>query len=99
VLKLEDGTTIGTVDHVTLPDVVVLVDNAAVAVANGDAVLASDGSQVAIGIADDFNDGTGDTPLAVLIDGILDPAKIRGLSAAAVQQMSGALMAGPSLKL
>lgn len=98
VFKLEDGTTIGTIDHVTLPDVVVLVDNAAVAVANGDAVLASDGSQVAIGISNDANDGDKDTPIATFIVGILDPAKIRGLSATAIQQMSGAIMAGPSLK-
>ncbi len=98
-LQLEDGTAIGTVDHVTLPATIVLTGNAAVNVAAGDSVLASDGSQVAIGITDDSNDGTGDTPLGVFVDGILDPVKLRGLSAAAIQQMSGALMAGPSLKL
>lgn len=97
-LKLEDGTAIGTVDHVTLPATVVLTGNAAVAVAAGDAVLGSDGSEVAIGIANDSDDASGATPFAVFIIGILDPAKLRGLSAAAMQQMSGAIMAGPSFK-
>lgn len=98
VLKLEDGATIGTVQSITLPDIVALVDNAAVAVAAGDAILASDGSQKAIGIANDASDGDADTPIAVFITGILDPAKVRGLSVAAISEMSGALMAGPSFK-
>lgn len=99
VLKLEDGTTIGTVDHVTAPATIVLTGNAAVDVQEGDAVLASDGSQTAIGITNEANDGVDDTGIAIAVDGILKPAKVRGLSAAAMQQMGGALMAGSSFKL
>lgn len=99
VLKDEEGVTIGTVDHVTAPDVVVLTGNAAVNVAQGDAVLGSDGSQTAKGVANEANDGSGDTGVPVIVDGILDPAKVRGLSAAAMAQMSGSLMAGSSFKL
>lgn len=97
VLKLEDGTTIGTVQSVdtsTTPDTVALTGNAAVAVASGDAVLGSDGSQVAQGISDAANDGNDDTPADVFIGGFLVAALLRGLDASAKAELGGATLLG-----
>jgi len=101
VLKLEDGTTIGTIDSIdttTTPDTVVLTGNAAINVAAGDAVMASDGSQIAKGIADDAVDGDGKTPIGVFVCGVLDEAKLRGLDASAKQEMGGASMVNGAFK-
>jgi hypothetical protein len=101
VLKNEGAETIGTVqsiDRSTTPDTVVLTGNAAVVVASGEAVLASDGSQVAKGIADDASDADGDTPIGVFVTGILDAAKLRGLDDSAKLEMAGASMAGGAFK-
>lgn len=95
VLKLEDGTTIGTIasiDLTTTPDTIALDGNAAVNVAVDDAVLASDGSQVAKGISDDANDGTDDTPAGVFISGYLVESRVRGLDASAKAELGGASM-------
>jgi hypothetical protein len=97
VLKTEDGTVIGTVQSVdpsTNPDTVALTGNAAVAVAVDDAVLASDGSQVAQGISDAANDGTDDTPADVFIAGYLVASLLRGLDASAIEELSGAVLLG-----
>jgi hypothetical protein len=56
VLKNEAVETIGTIqaiDLTTTPDTITLTGNAQVNVAVGDAVLGSDGSQVAVAIADE----------------------------------------------
>jgi hypothetical protein len=92
VLKSEDGTVIGTVqsiDLATTPDTVALTGNAAVAVAVGDAVMASDGSEVAKGISDEANDGIDDTPGAIFICGLLDESLLRGLDASAKVELCG----------
>lgn len=97
VLKSEDGTTIGTVqsvDTTTTPDTVALTGNAAVDVASGDAVLGSDGSQVAQGISDAANDGVDDTPADAFIAGYLDAALLRGLDASAKVELGGATLLG-----
>jgi hypothetical protein len=101
VLQLEDGAAIGTVQSVdvtTTPDTVVLTGNAANNVAVGDAVLASDGSQVAKGIADDADDGDGKTPIGVYVAGVLDQSKLNGLDASAKVEMGGASMTGGAFK-
>jgi hypothetical protein len=97
VLKSEDGTIIGTVqsiDTTTTPDTVALTGNAAVAVASGDAVLASDGSQVAQGISDAANDGEDDMPADVFISGMLVASLLRGLDASAKAELGGATLLG-----
>jgi hypothetical protein len=101
VLKNEGGETIGTIQVVnTDANTVALVDNALVNVAADEAVLASDGSQKAAGIADDAVDGDGDTPIGVIVDGPpLNAALIEGLDDSAVAEMGGALMVGGLLKL
>ena len=101
VLKNEEGATIGTVQSLDLtdtPNVITLAANAAVNVAAGDAILASDGSQVAQGISDDSVDGTGDTTIAVAITGALDVAKLRGLDASAAEELEGATLLGVVFK-
>lgn len=97
VLKDGNGATIGTVQTVNTianPNTVTLTANAAVAVAAAAAVLGSDGSQVAQGIADDETDGVGDTPINVYIAGCLKLAKLRGLDASAKAELSGASRVG-----
>ena len=102
VLTLEDGTVIGTVDTIdaTLnPNIVTLTGNAAVAVADDDAVMASDGSQVAQGISDDATDGADDnTSIGVFIDGFLVEALCRGLDASAKEELNGASVIGGIFK-
>ena len=95
VLKSEDGTTIGTVqsvDTTTTPDTVALTGNAAVAVASGDAVLGSDGSQAAQGISAAANDGEDDTPADAFIAGFLVASLLRGLDASAIAELGGAVL-------
>ena len=102
VLTSEDGTVIGTVDVVdaTLnPNTVTLTGNAAVAVADDDAVMASDGSQVAQGISDDASDGADDlTSIGVFISGFMDESKLRGLDASAKEELNGASVIGGIFK-
>jgi hypothetical protein len=101
VLTLEDGTVIGTVDTIdaTLnPNVVTLTGNAAVAVADDDAVLGSDGSQVAQGISDGATDGVDDTPINIFIAGFLTEALCRGLDASAKEELNGASVIGGIFK-
>ena len=96
VLKLEDGTTIGTVlsvDKSTTPDTVTLTGNAQVNVAVGDAVLGSDGSQVAQAIADEAvaaSEGI-DTTLSPYIGGCLKKDQIIGLDESAITELGGAM--------
>jgi hypothetical protein len=97
-LVSEDGTAIGTVlstDTTATPDTVTLTGNAAVAVASGDAVMASDGSQVAQGISDNETDGVGsDTQIGIFIAGILGASLCRGLDASAKAELVGATLRG-----
>ncbi|HKO43340.1 MAG TPA: hypothetical protein VJU84_08620 [Pyrinomonadaceae bacterium] len=95
-LTLEDGTAIGTVESIntaTTPDTIVLEANAAVNVAVGDAVMASDGSQVAQSIADEAVavTETTDTVLSVYIGGFLKKDQLVGLDASAIAELGGAV--------
>ena len=98
VLKNAAGVTIGTVqsvDTTTAPDTVTLTDDAAVAVAAGDAVLGSDGSQVAGCISYNETDGGAeDTNVSVYIAGPLKEAKLRGLDATAKAELAGRTFGG-----
>jgi hypothetical protein len=103
VLKLEDGTTIGTVlsvDTTTTPDTITLTGNAAVNVAVGDAVLGSDGSQAAKAIADEAVADTEaqDTVLSPYIGGALKKDQIIGLDDSAIAEMGGASFPGNIFK-
>lgn len=101
VLKTAGGTTIGTVqsvDTTTTPDTITLTGNAAVDVAAGDAVLGSDGSQVAAAIADKGSDGEGETRIAVYIAGLLKEAGLRGLDASAKTELGGVSTVGGIFK-
>lgn len=96
VLKKEDGTLIGTIAAAGVDKVnntVTLTGNAALDVAAGLAVVASDGSQIAVAISDKETDGTENTGISVLIGGYLDEAKLRGLDATAKAELGGASMA------
>jgi hypothetical protein len=77
---------------------VTLTGNAAVAVAAGVDVVASDGSQVSKAISDKTTDGVGDTPINVFICGLLKESKLRGLDASAKAELSGASVAGGIFK-
>jgi len=95
-LTLEDGTAIGTVESIdttTTPDTIVLEANAAVNVAVDDAVMASDGSQVAQSIADEAVAATEtlDTGLSVYIAGFLKKDQLIGLDASAIVELGGAV--------
>lgn len=92
VLKNAAGTTIGTIAAGgvnTTTNIITLTGNAAVAVAAGADVLGSDGSQVAQAVADKETDGDGDTPINVLITGLLVEANLRGLDATAKAELGG----------
>lgn len=94
-LTLEDGTAVGVVASINTEDNEVTCDeNLAVEVSDGDAILASDGSQVAQGISDNETDGVGEHPLAVIIGGYLKESKLRGLDASAKAELGGASMLG-----
>ncbi len=101
VLKDGDGATIGTVqsvDTTTTPDTVTLTGNAAVAVAAGEPVFGSDGSQVAKTISDSETDGAGDTNTTQIIGGFLNEAKLRGLDASAKSELGGVSTVGGIFK-
>ncbi len=102
VLKNEGGETIGTVDTVDAtqnPNIVTLTANAQVVVAAGDAVMASDGSQVAQGISDVETDGADDqTSIEVFIGGYLVESRCRGLDASAKEELNGASVIGGMFK-
>lgn len=99
VLKNAAGAVIGTVDSVDpVANTVTLEANAAVAVAAGAAVLGSDGSQVAKGIAYDGSNGVGDTQTGFYIGGYLKEAKLRGLDATAKAELGGVSTVGGVFK-
>jgi hypothetical protein len=99
VLTEADGTNIGTVQSVdTVANTVTLTGNAAVNVAAGVAVLASDGSQVAAAISEQGSDGVGDTPVSGFIAGLLNEAKLHGLDASAKAELGGVSVAGGIFK-
>jgi hypothetical protein len=102
VITKSDGTAVGTVavdgiDTVD-PTKVTLTANAANAMAADVALIATDGSAVAQGIADAETDGTADTPIAVIVSGKLVEAKLRGLDASAKSDLAGASVAGGIFK-
>lgn len=92
VLKNSAGATIGTiaVGGINLTTrVITLTANAAVAVADGAAILGSDGSQVAKAISDAASDGVGNTPIDVMISGLVKESMINGLDATAKTELGG----------
>jgi len=96
VLTLEDGTAIGTIDAggVNVDDnELTCVANIAIAITDGDAVLASDGSQVAQEIADEAVAATEttNTQLSPYIGGYLKRDLIIGLDASAIAELGGAV--------
>jgi len=103
VLKNEAGDTIGTVlgvDLTTTPDTITLNANAAVNVAVDDAVLGSDGSQVAKGIADEAVVSTEakDTVLSPIIGGALKQNLLVGLDDSAKAELGGVSFPGNVFK-
>ncbi|QQS31867.1 MAG: hypothetical protein IPM50_09255 [Acidobacteriota bacterium] len=99
VIKNAAGATVGTIDAInTGTNTITLTGNAAVAVSTGANVFGSDGSQVAAGIADEGSNGTGDTPIAVFIAGLLDESLILRLDATAKTELGGATVAGGIFK-
>lgn len=101
VLTTSAGTAIGTVLSVNTaatPDTVTLTANAANNVAAGVGVIATDGSQVGVGISDNETDGSEDTGVSVLIGGYLDESKLRGLDASAKAELGGSSVAGGIFK-
>ena len=92
VLKKVDGTLVGTiaVGGINLvTKIITLTANAAVAVADGLPIVASDGSQIAEVIADKDSDGNGDTPINAFIGGFLEEAKLSGLDSTAKDELGG----------
>jgi hypothetical protein len=99
VLTKSDGMNVGTVQSVDPnANTVTLTGNAAVAVAAGVAVLASDGSQVAQAIADGASDGVGDTTISVKIGGYLKETGLRGLDSSAKAELGGVSTVGAIFK-
>ncbi len=103
VLKNEAGETIGTIqaiDTTTNPDTITLDANAAVNVASGDAVVASDGSEVAACIADEEVASTEakDTALSPHIGGALLQSLIIGLDDSAKAELNGKSFPGGVFK-
>ncbi len=88
VLTNSAGANVGTVQSIA-GNTITLTGNAAVAVATGAAVLASDGSQTAKAIADEGSDGVGETSIGVFIAGPLDESLIGGLDSSAKQELGG----------
>lgn len=92
VLKNAAGATIGTVavggiNKVT--NTITLTANSAVVVADGAAVLGSDGSQVAKAFADGATDGDGVTSVPVFIAGFLKESLLNGLDSTAKTELGG----------
>src|ERR1044072_3592156 len=99
VLKNANGDTVGTVQSVnTTTNTITLTADAAGAVAAGDAVLGSDGSQVAQAISDDETDGTADANVTVVIGGFLNEKKLRGLDSTAKTELGGVSVVGGIFK-
>lgn len=88
VLTNSAGQNVGTISAIN-GNAITLTANAAVAVATGSAVLGSDGSQTAKGIADEGADGVGDTNIPVCIGGYLVEANLRGLDSTAKTELGG----------
>jgi hypothetical protein len=102
-LKKTDGTVIGTIaasgiDTVSNPNQVTLTGNSAINLAAANDVVASDGSQVAQGIADASTDGTADQAIAVMLSGELVESLLRGLDTSAKSELAGASMAAGIFK-
>jgi hypothetical protein len=94
VLKLEDGTGIGTVavgGVNTEDNELTCVANLAVAITDGDAILGSDGSQVAKVIADEAVKATeaANTNMSPYEAGILKKDMIVGLDESAMEELRG----------
>ena len=101
VLKNAAGATVGTIAAGgvnTSTNTITLTGNAAVAVAAGEAVLGSDGSQTAKAIADEANDGTAETQIPTFVCGLLLEGRLRGLDASAKTELGGASVAGGIFK-
>ncbi|HEX8090886.1 MAG TPA: hypothetical protein VF762_18645 [Blastocatellia bacterium] len=101
VLKKADGTLIGTVavgGVNAVNNTLTLTANAALDVAAGVDVVASDGSQVAEGISDLETDGTQDANVPALIGGYLNESLLRGLDSTAKAELGGASVAGGIFK-
>lgn len=101
VLQNAAGQNIGTVavgGINTVTNQITLTANAAVAVADGAAVLGSDGSQVARCISGKGSDGNGDTPMDVCISAIVNEADIIGLDATAKDELGGKTTVGGLFK-
>lgn len=101
VLKDAGGQTVGTIAAGgvnTATNTITLTANAAVAVAAGEGVFGSDGSQVAKAVSDDETDGTEDANVSVLIGGYLVESKLRGLDSTAVTELGGKSTVGGIFK-
>lgn len=94
ILTNAAGASVGTILSITNDGVVTLTANAAVAVANGQSILASDGSQIAVCIADEGSDGVGDTTIRAFIGGYFDATRISDLDASALSELGGTLRPG-----
>lgn len=103
VLKLEDGTAVETIAAagVNVDDnELTLTGATAIDIAEGDAILASDGSQVAKAIADEAVAATQseDTGLSPYIGGALKTDQLIGLDESAVTELGGAIFPGNIFK-
>jgi len=103
VLKNEAGDTIGTIqsiDVTTNPDTITLTGNAGVNVAVGEAVVASDGSEVAACIADESvaSTETKDTQLSPIIGGPVKESLLLGLDDSARAELNGKSFPGGIFK-
>jgi hypothetical protein len=93
------NANIGTISAITIAtNTITLAANAANAAATGTAISASDGSEVAAGIADKDADGSGNTPVNAIITGLLDESQLRGLDASAKTELGGVSVAGGIFK-
>jgi len=97
VITKSDGTAIGTILSIA-GNVITLTGNASNAAATGADVIATDGSAVAKGIADEGSDGTGDTPIRVFVGGYLDESLCLRLTTSAKSELAGASVAGGIFK-
>lgn len=88
VLTNSAGANVGTISAI-VGNTITLAANAVTAVATGAAVLASDGSQTAKGIADGGSDGVGETGVQVFVAGALNESLILGLDATAKTELGG----------
>jgi hypothetical protein len=99
VIKNAAGVTVGTIQSIVVgTNTITLTGNAAVAVATGANVFGSDGSQVAMGIADEGSDGVGDTPIRVIVGGYLNESLLLRLDATAKTDLAGSSRAGGIFK-